>query len=119
MSIGTRLLTLFSGTLVGEDEQGNKYYKDSRHPRNGREKRWVIYSGKVEASAVPAEWHGWLHHRTDAVPGDQAPPRKPWQTPHEANPTGTDEAYRPPGHILKGGQRRPAPGDYESWQPDQ
>ena len=119
MSIGTLLLTFFTGTLVGEDEQGNKYYKDQRRFRHGKEKRWVVYRGVVEASSVPAEWHGWLHHRTDAFPGNEAPQNKDWQKPHEANPTGTAQAYRPPGHLLKEGRRDRATGDYESWQPDQ
>ena len=31
--------------------------------------------------------------------------------------TGTDQAYRPPGHTLKGGRRAKATGDYEPWTP--
>ncbi|MBB42958.1 MAG: NADH:ubiquinone oxidoreductase subunit NDUFA12 [Rhodospirillaceae bacterium] len=119
MSIGTLLLTLFTGTFVGEDEQGNKYYRDKRRFRHGKEKRWVVYGGDVEASSVPAEWHGWLHHRTEALPGNEARQNKDWQKPHEANLTGTPKAYRPPGHMLKEGRRDRATGDYESWQPDQ
>ena len=34
------------------------------------------------------------------------------------NLTGTKAAYRPPGHILKGGQRDKATGDYEAWTPE-
>ena len=37
MSIGTRLLTWISGTFVGEDELGNRYFRDLKHSRNGRE----------------------------------------------------------------------------------
>lgn len=35
--------------------------------------RWVEYAVKdrYNASQVPAEWHGWLHHITDNT-GDQA-----------------------------------------------
>ncbi len=113
-------VTLFSGaTKVGTDQLGNKYYRAK--PRKGykRERRWVIYKGQPEASAVPPEWHGWLHHQSDAVP-DQAQQsfRRVWQKPHTPNLTGTNQAYRPPGHILKGGQRDKATGDYEAWTPE-
>src|ERR1700674_4793473 len=54
---GTLLTTLFSGIAVGEDAFGNRYYQTK-----GGIRRWVIYSGTVEASRVPPDWHGWLHH---------------------------------------------------------
>src|SRR3979490_2098821 len=54
---GTRMTTLFSGLAVGEDAFGNRYYQTK-----GGVRRWVIYSGTVEASRVPPDWHGWLHH---------------------------------------------------------
>ena len=39
--------------------------------------------------------------------------------PHKANMTGTDQAYRPPGHTLMGGKRAHSDsGDYEAWSPD-
>lgn len=114
-------VTLISGAkLVGQDTAGNKYYRAK--PRKGykRERRWVIYDGAPEATKVPPEWHGWLHHQTDQVPADgQQSFRRPWQKPHQPNRTGTQEAYRPPGHILEGGKRDKATGDYEAWQPPQ
>ncbi len=82
-----------------------------------RERRWVIYKGEVEASRVPAEWHAWLHHTTDEIPPEGGPPKQPWQKEHERNLTGSAEAYRPPGHMLKGGRRDKATGDYEPWTP--
>lgn len=113
-------VTLVTGaTKVGTDQFGNKYYRAK--PRKGykRERRWVIYKGQPEASAVPPEWHGWLHHQTDTVPdGSQQSFRRVWQKPHTPNLTGTNQAYRPPGHILKGGQRDKATGDYEAWKPE-
>jgi hypothetical protein len=35
--------------------------------------RWVEYAekGRYNASQVPPEWHGWLHHITDST-GDKA-----------------------------------------------
>ena len=106
------------GKRVGTDELGNTYYEAP--PRKGykRPRRWVMYKGTPEASKVPPEWHGWLHHQTNAVPEEtEESYRRPWQKPHQPNMTGTNKAYRPPGHILSGGKREKATGDYEAWKP--
>lgn len=113
-------VTLAGGRRVGVDQAGNRYYR--KRPRKGykRERRWVVYNGAPEASKVPPEWHGWLHHQTDSLPAAQgASFRQPWQKQHVPNRTGTDYAYRPPGHVLKGGQREKATGDYEAWTPEE
>ena len=60
------------GEPVGKDEAGNTYYRDKRRRGAGRERRWVVYAGEVEASRVPAEWHSWLHYTTDDVPDGAA-----------------------------------------------
>jgi len=117
MTLGTRLFTLMRGELVGTDSAGNKYYKDRRPSAGRRERRWVVYKGAAEASAVPAEWHGWLHHRTDVTGTDRASNKPAWQKDHVPNLTGTGAAYRPPGHVLKGARRDKATGDYEAWRP--
>jgi NADH:ubiquinone oxidoreductase subunit len=99
-------ITLFNITTrkkkIGSDALGNTYFEAP--PRKGkfkgdytRPRRWVMYNGKPEASSVPPEWHGWLHYQT--------------------NVTGTNQAYRPPGHMLEGGKRDKATGDYEAWSP--
>ncbi len=117
----TKLFTAMSGsTIVGEDSFGNVYH--TAKPRKGykRDRRWVMYAGAPEASAVPPEWHGWLHHQTDDVPGEATQSyRRPWQKPHKPNMTGTNQAYRPPGHILEGGKRDKAAGDYKAWKPNE
>lgn len=124
MSLGTRLFTWLNGELVGSDAFGNRYYRDKRR-RNlvkgggffSRERRWVIYKGAADASKVPAEWHGWLHHTVDTVPpADAAAHRRPWQKEHRPNLTGTAQAYRPPG-ATPGLGRPKATGDYEAWVP--
>jgi NADH:ubiquinone oxidoreductase subunit len=117
MSFGTRLFTWLRGEFVGADEFGNKYYVDKRTKGAKRERRWVIYNGEIEASRVPPVWHAWLHG------GANQPPREPqvrmaWQKPHEPNMTGTEHAYRPPGHVLMGGKRPKVSGDYEAWRPE-
>ena len=86
MSFGNWLHTKLHGELVGEDAYGNVYYKSKRMRSGGRQERWVIYKGEPDASKVPAEWHAWLHHTTDAP--IEAPTRE-WMKPHVANMTGT------------------------------
>jgi NADH:ubiquinone oxidoreductase subunit len=58
-----------------------------------------------------------LHYSVDETPGSEDPSRHDWQKDHLPNLTGTRYAYRPPGHILKGGKRDQATGDYEPWTP--
>lgn len=120
-TIGTRLYTMLKGHYVGKDDYGNRYYKargNAVHRDSLRhERRWVIYEGTPEASKVPAEWHAWLHHTTDETPPETLK-RRAWEKPHKPNMTGTDEAYRPPGHTLKGGKRAASGGDYEPWTPE-
>lgn len=115
MTIGTRLFTWLSGRAVGKDSAGNVYYEERRPRRGVRARRWVMYATQAEASAVPPEWHGWLHYTTDEPIPLAA--RRAWQIPHQPNLTGTPLAYRPPGHDYRGGHRAPATGDYESWTP--
>ena len=112
-----RALTWRRGMLVGTDALGNRYFRSSAKGQWGREPRWVLYAGEDEASLVPAEWHGWLHHSAVEPPTERPPVHRPWQKPHLPNATGTDAAYRPPGHTLEGGRRARATGDYESWSP--
>ncbi len=125
MTLGTRLLTWFRGELVGTDGFGNRYYREKGRRtllrgggRASREKRWVIYRGEPEASKVPSEWHGWLHHTVDEVPRPEARTRYPWEKAHTPNMTGTPLAYHPPGSILRGGRRAPSTADYEPWTPE-
>ena len=120
---GTRLYTWLRGEQVGRDNAGNRYYRERGGGRVHkeslrRERRWVIFDGDVEASRVPPEWHAWLHHTSDEIPPEGGPPRRPWQKDHEPNLTGSAAAYRPPGHLLGGGQRDKATGDYEPWTPN-
>ena len=124
-TLGTILFTWLKGELVGADQFGNRYYREKRHRalkrgggRESRERRWVIYNGEPEASRVPPEWHGWLHHTYSEVPPDAGRKKYPWQKDHVPNLTGTPDAYRPPGSVLRGGHRAPAAGDYEPWTPE-
>lgn len=113
------LFTMTSrGKKIGTDQFGNTYYEAAPRKGYSRTRRWVMYKGVAEASAIPPEWHGWIHHQTNAVPDQDGESfRRNWQKPHTPNMTGTNQAYRPPGHILAGGQREKATGDYEAWTP--
>ena len=114
---GTRFQTMFYGVEVGQDQFGNRYYRERKATSGVRERRWVMYAGEPEASKVPPEWHIWLHHTAEApIPG-QSPLRKPWQKPYQPNQTGTEAAYFPPGHD--GGKRAKATGDYQPWTPSE
>jgi NADH:ubiquinone oxidoreductase subunit len=117
MSLGTRVHTWLFGEFVGTDASGNRYYRDRRSKGGKRERRWVLYNGEAEPSRVPPEWHAWLHRIVADPPKPEALRPRPWQKPHQPNLTGTDRAYRPPGHTLKGGQRARGTGDYEPWIP--
>ncbi|MCG8355805.1 MAG: NADH:ubiquinone oxidoreductase subunit NDUFA12 [Kiloniellales bacterium] len=123
MTLGTRLYTWWRGEEVGSDRFGNRYYREKGggrvHPDSIRkERRWVVYNGEVEASRVPPEWHAWLHHTLQDPPPPGGPAKRPWQKEHLPNLTGTEQAYRPPGHTLKGGDRAKGTGDYEPWTPE-
>lgn len=112
-TLGTQLYTWRRGVKVGQDETGNVYYRS----RDGK-RRWVIFAGESEASYVPAEWHGWLHHTETAVPTAVAAARKPWQKPHLPNLTGSGTETVPAGSLRSESQAgAPGPG-YEAWTPN-
>ncbi len=119
---------------IGTDEQGNKYYQEAKPTFSGGRlhRRWVIYHGVADASRVPPDWHGWLHHNI-ALPPTEAPlKRQKFEKDYLPNMTGTPLAYHPKGSLalvrpqLAGpdGQKalsKPAGvgQDYEAWSPDQ
>lgn len=108
---GTELFTRRHGVKVGEDTQGNIYYRS----RDGK-RRWVIYNGEVQASRVSPDWHGWLHYTWDETPSEKPLAHKAWELPHLENLTGTEGAHAPAGSL-----RRTEPlvrRDYDAWQPE-
>lgn len=118
-SLSTRLTLWLGGRWVGADMFGNRYY--TMKPKRGlkRERRFVLYAQEeADASHVPPEWHGWLHHQTNDIPSDVNPLRREWQQPYQPNKTGTLGAYMPSGHIQAGGERDSATGDYQAWTPN-
>ena len=113
-TIGTRVFTWRKGREVGQDSAGNRYYVS----KDGSDRRWVVYNGTVEASRVPPEWHGWLHHTVNETPEESSYQPREWEQPHQPNLTGTPQAYRPDGSLLKEGTRPRVTGDYDAWQPE-
>jgi NADH:ubiquinone oxidoreductase subunit len=110
-TIATQVYTSRHGVKVGQDAEGNTFYRS----RDGK-RRWVIYNGEMEASRISPDWHGWLHFTFDAPPTEAPLKHRPWEKPHVQNLTGTEAAYAPPGSI-----RRAAPAarsDYEAWVPE-
>ena len=117
-SAATRLTLWLGGRLIGTDSFGNRYY--TMKPKRGlkRERRLVMYAAaNADASHVPPEWHGWLHHQTNDLPSADNTLRHAWQQPYQSNQTGTAAAYVPPGHVARGGHRDAATGDYQAWTP--
>lgn len=114
MGVQICLLTWWRGKLVGQDNYGNKYYEDKKSSEPTKARRWVIYKGLAEASKVPSEWHGWLHH-TSELPPLRDLDKKQWQKEHQPNLTGTVLAYKPEGFARSG--KKKDFFDYEPWDP--
>lgn len=110
-TLNTQLFTWRKGEKVGEDDQGNCFYRNADDT-----KRWVIYNGDMEASRVSPDWHGWLHRTWDAPPTEKPLRKKDWEKPHVENLTGTAMAYAPGGSLRRA---KPADrSDYEAWSPE-
>ncbi|WP_378944321.1 NADH:ubiquinone oxidoreductase subunit NDUFA12 [Paracoccus sp. R86501] len=110
-TLNTQFWTWRNGVKVGEDGNGNIFYEN----KDGK-RRWVIYNGEAEASRVSPEWHGWLHHTWNEPPTEVPVPHKAWEKPHQANLTGTTEAYVPAGSLSR--VHPIARSDYDAWQPE-
>ena len=120
-TIGTSFTLWRRGArLVGEDEQGNKYYEEGGKPSfpDGRRRRWVVFHGVAEGSRVPPEWYGWMHHTFDAPPSEAPFPRKKFETTYLPNMTGTPLAYRPTGSLVHSEKRDKVFEPYEAWRPE-
>ncbi len=88
-TLGTRLQTFLTGRLVGEDNNGNKYYQN----KSGR--RWVVYNGEVEASKIPNEWYSWMHFMNNKIENNHNLKKYDWQKDHLPNQTGSSNSYHP------------------------
>ncbi|QPG76708.1 hypothetical protein FOA43_004102 [Brettanomyces nanus] len=64
-----------SGTLVGIDDYGNKYYETKNPDEIHMRTRWVEYKDfwRPDASHVQPGWHFWLAYGTDTRPNQLKP----------------------------------------------
>ncbi len=116
---GTRWTIMRRGRFVGDDALGNRYYEQTRgFEINGKPRRWVIYKDAAEATKIGPDWHGWMHYTVDTPPTAESYQPRAWQRPHRPNPTGTAEAYRPPGSVLAAGKPAIVQGEYSAWKPE-
>ena len=109
-TVGVRLWTYFSGKLVAKDEFDNRYYTNKNQSR-----RWVVYSGEVEASKVTPEWNNWLRFTSDDIPSEESA-RFKWQLRHTSNQTGTINAYSPKSSSFNR-KKTERDLDYDKWKP--
>jgi NADH:ubiquinone oxidoreductase subunit len=119
-TMGTRFYTWRKGERVGQDEAGNIYYRSKAGKVDaalGTDRRWVVYNGEADGSKVPSGWRGWMNHTVDTPPSEENYQPREWQLPHQANMTGTPQAWRPQGSTLASGVRPKATGDYQAWKP--
>ncbi|TCK31651.1 NADH:ubiquinone oxidoreductase subunit [Ancylobacter aquaticus] len=120
-TMGTRFHTWRHGEFVGTDDFGNRYYRTKGgriDPSLGFERRWVIFNGVAEATKIPPGWHAWMHQRSDVPPSQETYVAHEWEKPHRPNPTGTVDAYHPPGSAIGFGHRPEVTGDYKAWTPE-
>ena len=118
---GTSLTTWLRGEYVGEDDDGNRYFRSRQgrlDPALGIERRWVIYHGEAEASRIPTPWYRWMHHLTDSPPTRVSYTPREWEKPHKPNMTGTPAAHRPRGSILRPDPDAGIDKGYDAWTPD-
>ena len=87
-TFGTFLKTLFLGKFVGNDAQGNRYYKSKKN------ERWVVYANNIDASKIDSDWFLWMHHTVNNIPNKDEK-KHLWQKEHSENLTGTNKAYKP------------------------
>jgi NADH:ubiquinone oxidoreductase subunit len=103
--------------LIGEDDQGNRYFEERKPTLEGRKRRYVLYNGYAEPSRVPPDWHGWLHHTFEVPPTIEPFLLQSWELPHQPNLTGTVFAYRPKGSLAAPIQDKKKNIGYEAWTP--
>lgn len=117
-----RIRSRLFGTLIGADAYGHYYYVSKRKDGNGRQERWVLYTGAPDPSGIPATWFGWLHHTCDAPLPSPVTSGYLWCKPHEPNQTGSQAASLPEGAELTRiglGLSGSQPANPRVWQPSE
>ncbi len=120
-TFGTQLWTWRFGELVGQDEQGNRYYRTKGRkidPTLGFERRWVIYNGYAEASRIPPDmaWLDASHRRRRADRRELHAARmgKAACAEHDGH---TRRRIARPARRWPAAAGPKATGDYQPWTP--
>lgn len=88
-----------SGTLIGTDDFGNKFYETHNPEEIHLRTRWVEYQKwGMDMSQVEPGWHYWLAYGTQTPPNKLTEDEKsvrayPVPKVHKVNLTGTPGAY--------------------------
>ena len=86
-----------TGTLVGTDQYGNKYYENNNYmfSRNRFVEYPYIDRHTYDGSQVPPEWHRWMQYMTDDTPTEVPPVVSKFDMPHQRNMSGSAGQYVP------------------------
>lgn len=118
-TLGTLVMIFAKYSFVAEDQYGNRYFEEKKSSFDGKKRRYITYNGYADASRVPVDWHGWLHHTFEHPPTKEPFITHSWEQDHQPNLTGTVWAWHRKGSLAGDGKRDPATGDYQAWKPDQ
>ena len=86
-----------TGTLVGTDKYGNKYFENNKYMFSRNRFVEYPYAGRLEfdATQIPPEWHRWMQFMTDDPPSKVPPPKSKFDKDHELNLSGSAKEYVP------------------------
>eukprot|EP01134_Creolimax_fragrantissima_P003087 CFRG3087T1 len=84
---------LRTGTYVGSDINGNKYYEDVSYIF-GRS-RFVDLKNGYDPTSITPEWHRWMHAMTDYPPSRKEIWHPEWEGAPIESQTGSSNEYVP------------------------
>ena len=86
-----------TGTLVGTDQFGNKYYENNNYMFSRNRFVEFPYKGRYEfdATQIPPEWHRWMQYMTDDPPSKVPLTASKFDKTHELNYSGSEKEYVP------------------------
>eukprot|EP00112_Aurelia_sp_Birch-Aquarium-sp1_P016143 Seg3634.1 transcript_id=Seg3634.1/GoldUCD/mRNA.D3Y31 product="putative NADH dehydrogenase" protein_id=Seg3634.1/GoldUCD/D3Y31 len=86
-----------TGTLIGTDKHGNRYYENNNYmfTRNRFVEFPYVDRLSFDATQIPPEWHRWMQYMTDDPPSKVPPVESKFDLPHEINWSGSAKEYVP------------------------
>ncbi len=99
-----------TGTLIGTDQHGNKYYENNNYMFSRNRFVEYPYQGRhdFDASQIPPEWHRWMQYMTDDPPTKVPPVVSKFDMEHKINSSGSPQEYVPYSTTLP---------KIQSWKP--